>query len=275
MITNKLSQALAQLLTTANIISPTTNLDKEINLHLPADPTARPFDVSYKPNIDCHPSNVFSMVGYDIKITNATPPPPSNHIPPSSIDCITNYTANADLSLQDHEQNKLNRSNNRRLTPPISGDDVIGNLLHNQMILTPIAIDAHGRVGPMTRQNFYGTPPPAIPTCKQFKPNRPNAKTMYDRATTLPAPIGIFIEADQRWKQLQAYHPQYNQKFYGLSHYAPTPSITTIQQLGLGITHAFSTLIINSFKKLVHSLTSLPLTIMIFSCLMTSLLVYC
>jgi len=33
-------------------------------------------------------------------------------------------------------------------------------------------------------------------------------------------------------------------------------SITTIQQLGLGITHAFSTLIINSFKKLIHSQTS-------------------
>ena len=82
-------------------------------------------------------------------------------------------------------------------TPPISGDDVISNLLHNQMILTPIAIDAHGRVGPMTGQKFYGTPPPAIPPRKQFKPNRPNAKAMYDRATTLPAPIGIFIEADQ------------------------------------------------------------------------------
>jgi hypothetical protein len=39
--------------------------------------------------------------------------------------------------------NKLNRSNNRQITPPISGNDVISNLLHNQMILTPIAIDAH------------------------------------------------------------------------------------------------------------------------------------
>jgi len=78
---------------------------------------------------------------------------------------------------------------------------------------------------------------------------------MYDRATTLPAPIGIFIKADQRWKQLQSEsdNPHDSQKFYGLSHYAPTPSITTIQQLGLGITHAFSTLIINSIKKLVHS----------------------
>ena len=55
---------------------------------------------------------------------------------------------------------------------------------------------------------------------------------------------------------LQSDSPHQSQKFYGLSHYAPTPSITTIQQLGVGITHAFSTLIINSFKKLVHSQTS-------------------
>ena len=124
------------------------------------------------------------------------------------------------------------------------------------MIFTPVAIDAHGRFGPMTRQNLYSTPPPDIPPRKQFKPNRPNAKAMYDRATTYPAPIGIFIKADQRWKQLQSDNPHHSQKFYRLSHYAPTPSITTIQQLGLGITHAFSTLIINSFKKLVHSQTS-------------------
>ncbi len=75
-------------------------------------------------------------------------------------------TLNADLSLQDHERNKLNRPNNPRTTPPISGDEVIGNLLHNQMILTPVAIDAHGRFGPMTQQNLYGTPPPVIPTRK-------------------------------------------------------------------------------------------------------------
>jgi hypothetical protein len=79
---------------------------------------------------------------------------------------------------------------------------------------------------------------------------------MYECATTLPAPIGIFIEADQRWKQIQADNPQHKQKFHGLSHYAPTPSITTIEQLGLGITHALSTLILNSFKKLIHSQTS-------------------
>ena len=194
-ITHRFSQALASLLTTANIISPTTNLDKETHLHLPSDPTASPFDASYKPNIECHPSNVFSIIGYDIAITNVTTPLPlpTNQDPPSSLDCITNYTANADLSLQYHELNKLDRPNNRRTIPPISGDDiiVIGNLLHNQMILTPIAIDGHGRIGLMLRQNLYGTPPPPILSQKQFIPNRPNAKAMYERATTLPAPIGI------------------------------------------------------------------------------------
>jgi hypothetical protein len=72
-------------------------------------------------------------------------------------------------------------------------------------------------------------------------------KAMYNRATSLPAPIGIFIEADQQWKQLQAEHPQSQskQKFYGLGLFSPTPSITTIQQLGLGIVHVFSTLILN------------------------------
>ena len=89
----------------------------------------------------------------------------------------------------------------------------------------------HGRIGPKIRQNLYGTPPPDIPPHKQFKPNRPNAKAMYDRATTLPAPIGIFIEADQRWKQLQSDNPHHSQKFYGLSHYAPTPSITTTTRI--------------------------------------------
>ena len=178
------------------------------------------------------------MIGYDITITNATPPLPTNHVPPSSLDCITNYTANADLSLQDHGRNKLNRPNNRRTTPPISGDDVIGNLLHNQMILTPVAIDARGRIGPMARQNLYGTPPPAIPPPKQFKPNRPNAKAMYDRATTLLAPIGIFIEADQRWRQIQADLPQHNQNSKDLAitlqhlpYYNPTTRIRYCSRL--------------------------------------------
>jgi len=35
---------------------------------------------------------------------------------------------------------------------------------------------------------------------KQFKINRPNAKAMYERATSIPAPSGILLEADFNWK---------------------------------------------------------------------------
>jgi len=48
--------------------------------------------------------------------------------------------------------------------------------------------------------------------------------------------------------------------FNVLSPLAPTPSITTIQQLGLGIVHALSTLILNSYKKLVYSPNYSPVT---------------
>ena len=44
---------------------------------------------------------------------------------------------------------------------------------------------------------------PPIPPRKQFKINRPNAKAMYKRATSIPAPCGILIEADNNWKQIQ------------------------------------------------------------------------
>jgi hypothetical protein len=118
------------------------------------------------------------MIGYDITITNATTPLPTNQDPPSSLDCITKYTANADLSLLDYERNKLNQPNNPRTAPPISGDDVTGNLLHNQMILTLVAIDAHRRIGPMLSISkllcLWHTPTSSIPPQKQFKPNRPN-----------------------------------------------------------------------------------------------------
>jgi hypothetical protein len=218
MITN-FSQALASLLTltTANIISPKAILTNKHSytshltlLHVPL--------TYHKPNIECHPSIVFSMIGYGITITNVTTPLPTNQDPQLSLDCITNYTAKADLSLQDHEQNKLNQPNNFRTLPPISGDDIIGNLLHNQMILTPVAIvscsmydsyvdltmlEISFGARPNIRQHLYGTPPPPIPSRKQFKANRPNAKAMYERANTLPAPIGSFIEAEEQRKQLQ------------------------------------------------------------------------
>jgi hypothetical protein len=55
----------------------------------------------------------------------------------------------------------------------------------------------------MFQYTLYGKMPPPIPPHKQFKINRPNAKAMYEQATSIPAPCGILIEADNNWKQIQ------------------------------------------------------------------------
>ena len=69
-----------------------------------------------------------------------------------------------------------------------------------------------------------------------LRKNRPNAKAMYKRATSIPAPCGILIEADNNWKQIQKTQ-SITQGFFGHSYMAPTPSITTVQKIGIGIAH--------------------------------------
>jgi len=80
------------------------------------------------------------------------------------------------------------------------------------------------------------------------KVNRPNAKVMYERATSLPAPSGILLEADHHWKHTQRTQPT-TRRFFGRSYMAPTPSITTIQQIGIGIAHAYSSLLLKATQN--------------------------
>ena len=94
-----------------------------------------------------------------------------------------------------------------------------------------------------------------------FRKTRPYAQHMFTRATTSPNPNGILRSADSIWKQNK------NRTFYGYSYTAPTPSITTTQQLGLGITKAYTTHIRNATKadssvteNNNRSTTSYPLT---------------
>ena len=91
----------------------------------------------------------------------------------------------------------------------------------------------------MIQYTLYGTIPPPIPPRKQFKINRPNAKAMYERATSIPAPSGILLEADHNWKHTQQTQST-RRRFFGHSCMAPTPSITTTQQIGIGITHTLT-----------------------------------
>ncbi len=121
----------------------------------------------------------------------------------------------------------------------IQGDAVIGDLLRQNMILIPFAIDPHGRWGPILDNFLFSSKCSSNYT---FPESRPNAKLMFCRATTQLCPLGILKTADHIWKKTK------NRQFFGYSYTAPSPSIYTIQKLGLGITKAFTTHIRNATK---------------------------
>ncbi len=121
----------------------------------------------------------------------------------------------------------------------IKGEDVIKELLNKQMILLPFAIDPLGRWGPITTTFLHGNKSSIQYT---FQKSRNNAALMFQRATSTPCPLGILRTADANWKLKR------NRTFYGFSSTAPTPAIHTIQQLGLGITKAYSMHIRNALK---------------------------
>ena len=216
-IAHQIARALSPALAAANITRTDSNMEREPRLYLTSDPLSRPYDISFNPN---NPNY------HSITIANATTPLLSNQNLSNSEDCITTLTANAeDDFLQDFKRKKLNRTNNTRADPPVPGEAVIGDLLHSKRLLVPIAIDANRHLGPMFQYTLLGTIPPPIPPRKRFKANRPNAKAMYERATSLPAPSGILLEADHHWKHTQRTQPT-TRRFFGQSYMAPTPSIT-------------------------------------------------
>ncbi len=112
--------------------------------------------------------------------------------------------------------------------------------LEDNTILLPFAIDPQGCRGPILDHFFLqssGNLPYTFPT------NRPNAKVMFVRSTTAPSPISILCTADSIWKRTKS------RPFFEHSYKTPTPSISLIQQLGLGITKAFATRIQNATRR--------------------------
>ena len=73
---------------------------------------------------------------------------------------------------------------------------------------------------------------PWFTTHRLGKFNRPYANLMYEQASKPPCTLGILTSADFFWKQSDS---PTRRTFYGNSYTAPTPSIHTIQQLGLAI----------------------------------------
>jgi hypothetical protein len=164
------------------------------------DTTAQPFDISFDPDHSMSESThiqcPYLTIGADITIAN------SNAIVPSlnSLDDVSSVAAFADAHLQRFEKRKFNRINKKDANDnntTISGDQVIGDLLHQNLILLPFAIDPFGRWGPIL-QNFLLRSETTLEY--KFHATRPNAKIMVHKATSDPCPLGILRTADHVWK---------------------------------------------------------------------------
>ena len=171
----------------------------------------------------------FDVVGGDVTFSSPVPPSP---IPdPANAQFIV--TAAAEKHLQEYERRKLRRPGARDKTTKVwlTGDEIMGEILHANAVAMPWVIGPHGDFGPMFRNFLFGHAPHTLLT---FQDTHPNATAMYQRASTFPCPLGIVHTASANWKRCS------DRKFFGHSYTAPTPVEYTLQQLGLGVVKALS-----------------------------------
>jgi hypothetical protein len=188
---------------------------------------ARPFDFSFDPdpptNHSHHTQCPYTSIGAD----NTMMAHSGAGIPDFELmeNAIPSLTAIANKHLQKFECKKYMRCNKRDNSSDnklLTGDQVIRDLLKENIILLPFAIDPHGRWGPIT-ENFLNLHDQDLNYT--FPAHRPNAATMFIKSTCTPCPIGILRTADKLWKLSKT------RQFFGHSYTAPTPSIYTIQQM--------------------------------------------
>jgi hypothetical protein len=241
------THALAPVLSTAGFIPPNSTVDTEPILYLSSDPHSHPFNLSFDP-YPAPPPLTFhgctsSTIGANVTISSLLPKLPIN---PDSPDVLQIITANADSHLQNYECKKLGHINKTDATTSIitRGDTLISNLLNRNMLLIPFAIDPLGRFGPLLQKFLFGHHPAPLPW---FPPSRPNANQMYTQLLQYPSPKGILLLANHNW----LLHPTH--RFYGHSYLAPTPSITTVQSLGISLTKAFAQHIKYASQKFTNS----------------------
>jgi hypothetical protein len=192
-----------------------------------------------------HTPCLYTTIGADITIAHSLPIV-------SLFDLLDNVIsslmATADKHLQKLEQRKYMHGNKRdNEANIIDGDVVIGELIKANMVLLPFAIDPHGRWGPIL-QHFLSLSDKALEY--NIPQHQPNAQNMFTISTMHPCPIGILQTADSIWKSNKL------QQFFGYSYSLPTPSIHTIQQLGLNITKAFTAHIRNTTHLITTSSSS-------------------
>jgi len=191
----------------------------------------RPFDTHFNLPIisnEGHFRCKLSKIGFDIITCNSdTCPSPSR----GGSDAKSN---NIIASLLSAEKGKFQRgrgSNTSRTDSSsqitLTGEQITGELLSDNMQLIPFAISPLGLFGPTINYFLYGTPPPSdYKTLHNIDKSKfPHASNMAQQAFTR-TPSNIFERADSIWKSKQCNH------HYGGSYKSPDPSTYYTQIFG-------------------------------------------
>ena len=122
----------------------------------------------------------------------------------------------------------------------LSGDEITGDYLRQNMALLPFAISPHGHLGSLAEQFLYGYDPLPL---SEFAADRPNALMAARICRSRVVPHGILDRANKIWRQE---HPD---SFYGGSYKATDPKTHFDQQLGLVISTAISSHLLRAHAK--------------------------
>ena len=122
----------------------------------------------------------------------------------------------------------------------------------------------------------HSSPPPTTPAKNLGAPHtpnskyhRPNANLMCERASQPPCPLGILTSADIR--RTQSVSPT-RRTFFGNSYTAPTPSLHTLQLVGLSIlSNVYSSLLCNPTRTFQRRSATIP--VLFDCCLLVPMLI--
>jgi hypothetical protein len=138
------------------------------------------------------------------------------------------------LRLRKGEKGKFMRrgKTDKETMMTLTGDQIIGEIINNNMALLPIAISPHGHLGSLFERFLYGRDPMPIP---KYKSNRPNGLAAAKLASSSRnVPRGVLKRANEIWR---TEHPD---TYYGNSYKAMDPRTYFDQELGLIISTAIS-----------------------------------
>ena len=126
----------------------------------------------------------------------------------------------------------------------LSGDEIIGDIIHNNMALIPIPVTPHGSLGALFNRFLSNTTVGQPPS---FSTSRPNATAAYDIARSRLVPKGLFQHADRLWQQ---HNPE---TAHSGSYRAYTPSANYNQRIGLILSTSISSHLKRCHHKNAHA----------------------